>query len=132
MYSINNRLGRTVLVLVIALGLSGPGHAQGVDVPDSQRGDRSEVFCDASRLLTEAVAQMRAENWLGANASLVEGIRVLGDDYRPDGVLDDTGQRVAVAKQNELDGRLSIAANLRETVLSTRLKLFTRKFSVKC
>ena len=52
---------------------------------------------------------------------LRDGIHALGDVYRSPSALDDTGMKLALAEQEEKQGRLDITANLYARVLESRL-----------
>lgn len=66
-------------------------------------------------------------DWAAADACLRRGLAALGDDYAPDGTIDETGTRLVLADAKERAGDLPMAVTLRQRVLDDRLALAREK-----
>lgn len=77
-------------------------------------------FDNANRLV-------EAHDWVGANGCLKRGLADVGDDYVPDGVIDETGTRLVLADAKEREGDLPMAIRLRQRVLENRIALWKQK-----
>jgi hypothetical protein len=62
---------------------------------------------------------------------LKRGISELGDKYRSNGAIDETGTRLALAEIEERNNRLDVSANLLLSVLATRLNMYAEKNRVE-
>jgi hypothetical protein len=100
------RAGFAFALLVILLRT-----AQG----QSTRCDMAKAsLADGERLITKS-------DYKEANRVLDAGISALGDRDHSPSVIDDTGQKLALASGEERVGHLNIAANIRAHVLRSRL-----------
>lgn len=77
-------------------------------------------FDNASRFI-------EAHDWVAADHCLKRGLADIGDDYVPDGVIDETGTRLVLADAKERVGELPMAVGLRQRVLENRIALWKQK-----
>lgn len=67
-----------------------------------------------------------ASEWPSSCITLFAGINSLGNGYNKDGrAIEDTGQKLTIAKIEEKRGNLDVSANLYRIVLSSRVKLIS-------
>ncbi|NHZ95331.1 hypothetical protein [Massilia sp. CCM 8734] len=66
-------------------------------------------------------------NYVTAITLLDRGVGIVGKAYRSQDVIDDTGMKLTLSHIEERKGALSIAANLRSRVLSSRLELYGQR-----
>jgi len=76
--------------------------------------------------VTSAEKEIAQNHFIEANAKLDEGLASLGSRYVSSSIVDDTGQKLTLARIEEREGRLQIAANLKKGVLSSRLEIYRR------
>jgi len=74
---------------------------------------------------------MADRDYVAANALLLEGIALLGDDYVIVNTIDDTGLALVLAEAREREGSFENAAKLRRGVLLSRLELYLEKHGLK-
>jgi hypothetical protein len=79
--------------------------------------------------VTNANGFAAQHDWVSANVCLRRGLATLGDDYVPDGVIDETGTRLVLADAKEREGDLATAVTLRQRVLANRLALARTKLA---
>lgn len=77
-------------------------------------------FTKASRLI-------ESHDWIGANGCLKRGLADVGNDYVPDGVIDETGTKLVLADARERQGDLPAAVTLRHRILENRIELWKEK-----
>ena len=61
--------------------------------------------------------------------SVKEGIRALGDQYRDQSIVDDTGTKLVFGEANEKKGKLDVAFNLFKNVLQSRIETYIRLYN---
>ncbi|XVJ69531.1 MAG: hypothetical protein HEQ39_07630 [Rhizobacter sp.] len=126
---------KKLALLALLVGVMGCAGAQVISNPPTQEESRGNsdqaVVLRAEKLLAEAIAAMDNQDWLRANALLKEGLDAVGNRHvRPITsfpLLDDTGLALGAALYSEKQSRFDQAANLRKTVLSSRLGLLRDK-----
>ncbi len=66
-----------------------------------------------------------------ANALFDDALAALGDRYRAATVIDDTGMKLTLAKGEAAKGNVSAAANLKKSVVTSRLAQFRALHAAK-
>lgn len=77
----------------------------------------------AQKLLEQGEKQIDDSQFPEAINTLNEGIELIGSEYVSPLTIDDTGQKLVLAKIEQKNGRYNIAANLLKSVLTTRLSI---------
>jgi hypothetical protein len=88
-------------------------------------------YKEATKRLGQADSKMADRDYVAANALLLEGIALLGDDYVIVNTIDDTGLALVLAEAREREGSFENAAKLRRGVLLSRLELYLEKHGLK-
>jgi hypothetical protein len=78
-------------------------------------------FVAASQALGNAQEQIAKGDYRRANIRLRDGLEALGDTFREDNVLDDTGLHLSLAWSQDWNGELRPAAEERQRILTERL-----------
>ena len=92
-------------------------------------------YLQAKADLQEAEVEIRRNHLAQASKLLLEGVRLLGNDYFPEEVshripmFDDTGQSLHLAEMFEYHGKMKAAVDERRGSLSSRLGL-TKDFGL--
>jgi hypothetical protein len=126
----------TVLVaLLLCIGLAGFVVAKTTE-PDGHPPNKKaapsplSVYRDAKACLKLADQEINDARIESANQLLLRGLSLIGYEYLTDDVFDDTGMHLLAADAQERAGEFKSAVNLRRTVLSERLALFSTKFNL--
>jgi hypothetical protein len=113
--AIRDRLARAGFVFALLVSLLGTAQGQIMFEPRPERCDMAKTsLADGVRLITKS-------DYKEANRVLAAGISALGDCCHSPSVIDDTGQKLTLASGEERVGHLNIAANIRASVLRSRL-----------
>lgn len=80
----------------------------------------------ATDALTQADLVMAREDWGTAATLIQQGIDVLGRQYLGPDTLDETGTKLQLSSVEAQRGNFQIAANLRRSVLQSRLTQFKK------
>ena len=80
--------------------------------------DKSKCFYELG------ASSISSEKYKEAIEQLTAGIKTMGQNYNMDGrAIDDTGQKLTLAKIEEKRGNLEVSANLYKSVLGSRIQL---------
>lgn len=116
-------------LLLLASAACGPlAHAEKVS-------RNAALMCDAKRITdaaqhaADAAINLAKEDYAAASQLALSGLNIVGEDYdvgTP--ALDDTGQKLAAAASAEASGNLLAAANVRVSVLKSRIELYRTSY----
>jgi hypothetical protein len=121
-------IGVLIGVLIAALSVVkyGTAKAQSKVEPRQARCDMTESFQRAQTSLADGERLIAWSDYKEANRILSAGISALGN-YDVPSVVDDTGQKLVLASSEERAGHLNTAANIRASVLRSRLAFRCRE-----
>lgn len=82
---------------------------------------------EVETLLNTAEQALERQEWPLANVLLKRGLDTLGDRYTASNTIDDSGMKLVLADAEEKKGNLQTSAQIRQSVLASRLSLFVNK-----
>lgn len=82
---------------------------------------------EVETLLNTAEQALERQEWPLANVLLKRGLDTLGDRYTTSNTIDDSGMKLVLADAEERKGNLQTSAQIRQSVLASRLSLFISK-----
>ncbi|WP_400189913.1 hypothetical protein [Massilia orientalis] len=88
-------------------------------------------YMNTKKFFKLAEVEISSGKYRDAINLLRRGISELGDRYRSNGAIDETGTRLALAEIEESNNRLDVAANLLLSVLATRLNMYAEKSRIE-
>ena len=89
--------------------------------------DLHNLMARIESILVNADNDMQMQTWHQANILLKKVLADLGGQYLSKNIIDDTGSRLIIAKDQENRGELEKAAKIRFSILKCRLNLLREK-----
>lgn len=119
-----------LISLMVFLSLSSIGVAE--DKSSIQKTHQSSEGLTLTKekvqlLLECAEQQIKNSEFEKAIKTLYKGLELIGSDYESPLTIDDTGQKLTLAKIEEKNGRYNVAANLLRNVLTARVNILDSK-----